>query len=202
MAATPDNRPGIQPVEKPRSETIGQAAQKIREMYTVFDRKAPKLTRKYIKERLNGEEGKTWGVFDGTTYPYLDRAIRIDGKIELNARYNRLWEIRSDYKLQQNPLLLPTGEGEFEEKDAITILRPGEGFDPGEKYAIPDNQTILQAKLDHDGPMPTLGSGGHFAWSTSRTFIGKRYGELTEVTPELTDLITKIHVIYEEVKKQ
>lgn len=180
----------------PIIETVGEAAAEIARLYAALDKTAVNLTPEYINQRLAGEEGVTWAMFPRIGLrrrptPILDAVIRRGGAILLGAGYNMWWEMLNEYQLAKVAILVPGSDGTFVKVDAITVHCAGKGFDPGDEYIVLGDQ-VLKAGHDHFVSMPALGSDGKFAWSAPRDFINGTFRALTEVSPEVRQVITRL----------
>lgn len=172
-------------------ETPGAIAGELSNLYGELKSRAKEITPEYIQERLDGPEGETWDTFPMSMFkqrvPLLDRITRRGDRVQLDAGYNHLAEERSRYHLRKEAITIQDGDT-LHQEEAVRVRRVGKGYDPGDEYvAIGDR--LYKADHEHSGPTPTFDNQGNLTYSAGRSWLGDTHHEVTEVSPDLTELL-------------
>jgi hypothetical protein len=190
---------------RPTIETIDQAAAEIKRLYDELDKAAVDLTPGYLRQRLDGEEGVTWDMFPRVGFlrrptPYLDPILRRDGAIVLGGGYDMWFNLRREYDLSKNTMLVPGDNDTFTKADAVTVRRAGGGYDPGDAYIVVGDR-VLKADHGHRGPVPSTGSDGKLEWSASRDWVTDAFRDMEAVDADLIEVVERLRA-YEPAVEQ
>jgi|GEM_PF-2030334 len=173
------------------NDTVETVAAELAKLFEKLKKKAVNLTYQYLRDQLEGEEGKTWTWFDGRRQAYVDAVVRYEGDIVLGGGYNRWMELLYKLRLSDIVVMMPGENDTFVRSAAIDIRQLGQGADPGAEYVVAPG-TILKAGYDHYGPTPTVGANGGLDWSPSRSHVSATFHEITEIDADLRALVDQL----------
>ncbi len=140
--------------------------QKTLALYTALSSIAVAFTNEYLKAKMEGENGKDWGISSGffqRKFPYVASVLLVEEEnktvVAVGCGWNTYFmKMVEDYTIENT-------------KDGLIVWKRGYGFDPGGYYLIGADGTVNRAGYTHHDSCPTVGSDGKLAWSSPRTWL-------------------------------